>query len=339
MVSPATRVLAIDTVDVPRGGRDGRRSIVRGVRTDRGDIECEIVIDAGGMYAAEIARLVGVRVPLVPLSHQYVVTDDVLGVDLAVALPRLPTLRDPDLLVYWRPEGTGLLMGGYERMPEASYAGPHVYDDIPADFNAKLLPPAGSASRRSRRTPQAASRDGRHRAQDRSSTARRRSLLTTSSASVRPSVAGFFVAAGFCAHGIAGAGGIGKVMAEWVLDGEPSLDLWHMDVSRFGPAYQSPSYTMLRTLETYRTYYDISYPEPGARVGSALAALTGLRVAPGAWRELRREGGLGAGELLRRPFRPRRRDGAADGDGPGATGRPPTGVEHQATRTCGGAVR
>ena len=73
-------------------------------------------------------------------------------------------------------------------------------------------------------------------------------------------VAGFFVAAGFCAHGLAGAGGIGKVMAEWIAEGEPSLDLWHMDMRRFGAQYRSPSYTFARIRETYETYYDIRYP-------------------------------------------------------------------------------
>ena len=73
-------------------------------------------------------------------------------------------------------------------------------------------------------------------------------------------VGGFFVAAGFCAHGIAGAGGIGKVMAEWIVAGEPPLDVSHMDVNRFGRQYRSPNYTLARTLENYRTYYDIPFP-------------------------------------------------------------------------------
>ena len=73
-------------------------------------------------------------------------------------------------------------------------------------------------------------------------------------------VAGLFVAAGFCAHGIAGAGGIGRVMAEWIVDGEPSFDVWHMDVNRFGRQYRSPQFTLARTLENYRTYYDIPFP-------------------------------------------------------------------------------
>jgi glycine cleavage system aminomethyltransferase T len=87
-------------------------------------------------------------------------------------------------------------------------------------------------------------------------------------------VAGFFVAAGFCAHGIAGAGGIGKVMAEWIVGGDPGFDVWHMDINRFGHQYDSPGYTLARTVETYRTYYDIPYP------GLQRAAARPLRVSP-----------------------------------------------------------
>jgi len=83
-------------------------------------------------------------------------------------------------------------------------------------------------------------------------------------------VGGFFVAAGFCAHGIAGAGGIGQVMAEWVLEGSPSLDVWHMDIRRFGPAYGSPAHTLARTVETYATYYDIAYPHRERTAGRPL---------------------------------------------------------------------
>ena len=91
-------------------------------------------------------------------------------------------------------------------------------------------------------------------------------------------VRGLFVAAGFCAHGLAGAGGIGKVMAEWIAGGEPSIDLWHMDVRRFGAQYRSPGYTLERIRETYETYYDISYPGHEREAGRP------LRVSPAdAW--------------------------------------------------------
>ena len=116
-----------------------------------------------------------------------------------------------------------------------------------------------------------------------------------------------FVAAGFCAHGLAGAGGIGKVMAEWIAEGEPSLDLWEMDVRRFGAQYRSPAYTHARIRETYETYYDIRYPNherrPGGRCGSSPANAWHAR----ARRRLRREVGLGAGQLVRVERRRRRR--------------------------------
>ena len=245
-IVPHTRVTGIDV-------HEGQ---VRSVRTERGDISCELVVDCGGMFAAEIARMAGVRVPLVPMSHQYVVTEPFL--------PRrdtpLPTLRDPDLLVYFRQEVDGLVMGGYERNPEAWTATPHSYDAIPPDFNGRLLPENWGrmeeiADNAQRRVPVMADIGVR--------------TVINGPEAFTPDnefclgeteVAGFFVAAGFCAHGIAGAGGIGKVMAEWIVGGDPGFDVWHMDVNRFGRQYRSPSYTLARTLETYRTYYDIPYP-------------------------------------------------------------------------------
>jgi len=255
-IAERTRVLSLDV-------RDGR---VRGVHTDRGDVECEVVVNCGGMFAAEIARMAGVRVPVVPMSHQYVVTE---ALSSRPEKP-LPTLRDPDLLVYFRPEVDGLVMGGYERDPEPWTATPSTYDAIPEDFNGRLLPPnwermeeiARNAARRvpimgdiGVRTvingPEAFTPDNEF------------CLGETD-------VAGFFVAAGFCAHGIAGAGGIGRVMAEWIVAGEPSFDVWHMDLSRFGAQYGSPSYTLERTLENYQTYYDIPYPGVQRQAGRPL---------------------------------------------------------------------
>src|SRR4051812_29870683 len=90
-----SRVVGIDTAD-------GR---VHRVRTDTGDVACEVVVNCGGMFAAEIGRLAGVRIPLVPMSHQYVVTEPFRD----RAGPPLPTLRDPDLLVYFRQEVDGLV--------------------------------------------------------------------------------------------------------------------------------------------------------------------------------------------------------------------------------------
>ncbi|MET8868568.1 FAD-dependent oxidoreductase [Nonomuraea sp. NPDC004580] len=253
-----TRVLGIDVT----GGR------VTGVRTDQGDIACEIVVNCGGMFAAEIGRMAGVRVPIVPMSHQYVVTDAFH--DHA----NLPTLRDPDLLVYYRQEVRGLVMGGYERRCAPWTAGPDAYDAIPADFNGRLLPEDWprfeEISDNSRVRVPAMADVGI------------RKLINGPEAFTpdnefclgETEVGGFFVAAGFCAHGIAGAGGIGKVMAEWIVEGEPGMDLWHMDVRRFGRHYRSPSYTLKRAVENYETYYDIRYP------GHERSAGRPLRVSP-----------------------------------------------------------
>ena len=257
-----TRVTGIEV-------RDGR---VRGVRTERGDIEAEVVVDAGGMFAAEIARMAGVRVPVIPMSHQYLVTQPLDAVREARQNRRLPTLRDPDLLVYYREDGDGLVMGGYERQSEPAFlpGGPSRVEAIPADFNGRLL------------------EEDWERFEEITENSKRRvpameqitvTKLINGPEAFTPDnefclgeteVGGFFVCAGFCAHGLAGAGGIGKVVAEWIVEGEPSLDLWHMDIRRFGAQYRSPAYTHTRIEETYETYYDIRYPHHERRAGRPL---------------------------------------------------------------------
>jgi heterotetrameric sarcosine oxidase gamma subunit len=254
-----TRVTAIDTATTATG----RRRVSR-VGTDQGDIDCEVVVDCGGLYAAEIARMVGVRVPVVPIEHQYLITEAFLSKTLPESAPGrgkpLPTLRDPDHLVYWRQEVDGLLMGGYERDPAPWRVSPSRYDSVPRDFNGKLLaedwPRFESIAENSRIRVPVTTEVGVRR-------------LINGPEAFTPDnefclgeseVGGFFVAAGFCAHGIAGAGGIGRVMAEWILSGDPGLDVWHMDIRRFGPAFDSPELALGRAVEAYATYYDVAYP-------------------------------------------------------------------------------
>ena len=129
-------------------------------------------------------------------------------------------------------------------------------------------------------------------------------------------VRGFFVAAGFCAHGIAGTGGIGQQMARWIVDGEPELDLWKMDIRRFGGQYRSQKLTLARTYENYATYYDIHYPNEERTGRPAAPPLAGIRRGRGARRGLRREVDVGAPELVhaergRRRRRRSRRPGGA----------------------------
>ena len=236
-----------------------RRGRVEAVETDRGEIETEIVVNAGGMYAREIGALAGVNVPVVPMAHEYLVTKP-------SGLPaEMPTMRDPSLLVYFRPESGGLVMGGYER-----HCAPWGLDGIPPDFNSRLLEEdwprfeelmenavvrvpelADAEVIRLINGPEAFTPDGEF-------------ILGPSD------VRGFWVTAGFCAHGLAGAGGMGKLVAEWIVEGTPSLDVWHMDSRRFGVAYRSREYTVARTKEIYETYYDVKYPGHERHAGRPL---------------------------------------------------------------------
>jgi glycine cleavage system aminomethyltransferase T/glycine/D-amino acid oxidase-like deaminating enzyme len=230
---------------------------VRGVETEWGPVEAEVVVNAGGMFAAEIGRLAGVRVPVVPFAHEYLVTQPFRE---RTAGEHLPTLRDPDLLIYFREEGGGLIMGGYERRSSPWSLDEHELDAIPGDFNGRLLeedwPRFEEIAVNSRRRVPAMNEVTITRLINGPEAFTPDNEFCLGETEVR----GLFVAAGFCAHGLAGAGGLGKLMAEWILAGEPSVDAWEMDIRRFGPHYRSPSYTLKRAREVYETYYDIKYP-------------------------------------------------------------------------------
>ncbi len=305
-----TRVTAIETTS-------GR---VKRVVTDKGDIDTDLVVNAGGMFAAEIGRLVGVTVPLIAMAHEYLITTP-------SDLPRdMPTMRDPSLLVYYRPESGGLIMGGYERDPA-----PWGLSGIPPDFNGKLLEPdwerfeplmtnaiVRTPSLRDARVvrlvngPEAFTPDGEF-------------ILGPTE------VRGFWVAAGFCAHGLAGAGGMGRLVAEWMVYGRPDLDAWEMDSRRFGPHYISREYTLTRTREVYSTYYDVKYP------GHERIAGRPLRVSPAYARlkELGASFGEKSGWERANWFEPNSADGDESLRPRGWAGRlwsPAIGAEHRACR-------
>ena len=245
-----------------RGDRDDRGRVT-GVTVEHGRahrIAADIVVNAGGMFAPEIGRLAGVTVPIIPMAHQYLFTEPIEGVH-----PGLPQLRDPDNLVYFREELGGLCMGGYERDPA-----PWALDGIPPDFNGSSWRPTWPRFEpimdgAIRRVPAMADA-GVNRVINGPEGFTPDNEFILGESEVR----GFFVAAGFCAHGIAGAGGIGRQMARWIVDGEPELDLWKMDIRRFGPAYRHQSYTLARTTEIYATYYDIHYPNEERQAGRPL---------------------------------------------------------------------
>src|SRR4029450_1877432 len=268
--------------------------------------------------------------PIPPMSHQYLITEPFRERDPENPLP---TMRDPDLLIYFREEGGGLVMGGYERQSKPAFVpqGTAGLDEIPADFNGRLL------------------EDDWDRFEEITENSKRRvpvmdevgiMRLINGPEGVTPDnefclgeteVLGLFVASGFCPPGPAGAGGIGKVMAEWIAEGEPSLDLWEMDVRRFGAQYRSPSYTHARIKETYETYYDIRYPNHERSAGRP------LRVSPATpWH---REHGAAFGEKSGWERVNWYESNAAAGDESlrprgwaGQHWSPAIGAEHEATR-------
>ena len=221
------------------------------VITEKGKIKPEILVNAAGIWAPEIGKMVGVSIPIIPMEHQYVITKPVEGV-----LKGMTTMRDPDLLVYFREEVGGLIMGGYEHNPI-----PWALDGIPEDFTKKLLksnfghfeplsrlamkrvPAIGKAEIITLLNgPEAFTSDG--------------DFIMGEAAEVK----NFFVAAGFCAHGIAAGGGVGKMMAEWIIEGKPSLDIWRLDIRRLGAHHASQKYALDRSIEVYAHHYSMSWP-------------------------------------------------------------------------------
>ena len=302
--------------------KDGR---VDEVVTDRGTIKTEIVVNAAGQWGGEIGRMVGVRLPVVPMAHLYLITKPIEGVR-----HDFPTLRDPDLLVYWREEVGGLVTGGYERDPA-----PFGIDGIPEDFNYKLLPPDWD-----RFTPLMENSIKRVPVVEKAEIVQ----LLNGPEGFTPDgefllgpteVKGFWVACAFCAHGLAGAGGIGKVMAEWIIDGNPEWDIWRLDVRRFGPNYAGQGYMVARTIETYSKYYDIHYP------GEERTSSRKLRLSPAYSREMELGASFGEKFGWERPnwYAPYEKL-ATHGYEPRGWGRihwsPAIGYEHLATRERAG---
>jgi sarcosine dehydrogenase len=234
---------------------------VAGVTTPQGAIRCDIVVNCAGQWARDIGRLAGVSVPLQSVQHQYLVTETIAGV------PRnLPTLRDPDRLIYFKEEVGGLVMGGYEPNPIA-----WAQNGIPEGFHFALLDsdsdhfeplmaqalarvPALEIAgiKRFINGPESFTPDGNF-------------ILGEA-----PEVENYFVGAGFNAFGIASAGGAGRALAEWIVAGEAPMDLWPVDIRRFGQLHRDRHWVLTRTLEAYGKHYTMAWPHEEYESGRPL---------------------------------------------------------------------
>ena len=232
-------------------GFDIRKGRAVGVKTNQGDIACEIVVNCGGQWAREIGKLAGVNVPLFSAEHFYIVTKKIPGVT-----PDLPVMRDPDGFIYYKEEVGGLVMGGFEPV-----AKPWAVDPIPEGFEFQLLPEDWDQfqplmENALHRTPCLETAEIRQLLNGPESfTADGNFILGES-----PEIAGFFVAAGFNSAGIANAGGAGRLTAEWIVGGEPSADLWDVDIRRFAPFTANRRFLTERTVETLGLHYAMRWP-------------------------------------------------------------------------------
>ena len=225
---------------------------VRGVETSHGSVAAPVVVNAAGIWARELGASCGVNVPLHAAEHFYVVTEPIAG------LPdSLPTLRDPDGCVYFKREAGGALLVGFFE----PFAKPWGADGIPEDFAFDSLPEdwphlEPQLERAAVRLP--ALRDIGLRLffnGPESFTPDDRYLLGEA-----PELRGFFVAAGFNSVGIQSAGGAGKVLADWIVDGRPPMDLWDVDLRRMLPFQGNSDYLRERTVEAVGLLYAMHWP-------------------------------------------------------------------------------
>jgi len=236
-------------------GVDVRDRRVCGIRwksaSDEGAIACETIVNCGGQWARDLGRRVGVTVPLYSAEHFYLVTQPIAGIT-----PDFPVIRDPDGFLYYKEEVGGLVMGGFE--PKAK---PWDVDPIPDGFEFQLLPEDWDhfeilMQNAIHRTPCL-------------ETAEVKLLLNGPESFTldgnfilgeAPEVAGYFVCAGFNSAGIANSGGAGKLVAEWVVNGEAPHDLWDVDIRRFAPFQANRRHLSDRTVETLGLHYAMRWP-------------------------------------------------------------------------------
>ncbi len=231
----------------------GRRREIRRVLTDAGPIDTEIVVDAAGMWAPQVAAMVGGFIPSTPVDHQHIALKAVPGSEL----PRdMPDFRDPDNLVYGKSENGGMVFGGYETEPVSRWE-----DGVPWDHAARSLPPdyerfAPLMAGAIRRFPFLGDAEViRLICHPDAMTPDANPLLGP-----LPGAPGFWVAAGLSLNGFGGGGGIGLALAGWITTGDPGVDIGPYRATRFGETYRDPTFAAGLGRETYSDYYRLRYP-------------------------------------------------------------------------------
>jgi heterotetrameric sarcosine oxidase gamma subunit len=245
-IAEGTRVTSINA-------RDGRVTGVnwKNKAGEEGSIACEVVVNCAGQWGRNVGRMAGASVPLHSAEHYYIVTKEIAGVHRD-----LPVMRDPDGYIYFKEEVGGLVMGGFE--PDAK---PWGMDGIPDDFEFQLLPDDWDQF-------QILMENALHRVPALESTEIRKFYNGPESFTPdnnfllgeTPELRGFFVGCGFNSIGIASSGGAGMALAEWIVAGEPTMDLWPVDIRRFARFHANDRWLHDRVKEVLGLHYMMPWP-------------------------------------------------------------------------------
>ncbi len=223
---------------------------VTGVRTERGEIRADYVVNCAGMWARQFGALAGVNVPNQAAEHYYLITEPIPG------LPKMPVLEDPGCYGYYREEGGGLMVGLFEPV-----CAPWKIEGIPADASFLELPPdwdrmAPFLEKAMSRVP-ITSQVGVRKffCGPESFTPDLRPIVGEA-----PELRGYFVAAGLNSVGVLTGGGLGRVLAHWIVNGTPDVDVTGFNIDRLHTYQANPEYRRQRTVESLGLVYKCHYP-------------------------------------------------------------------------------
>ena len=261
------RTNPIDTTQAfAKGARSGGARFIEGVAvtgfkiqkgtvatvvTDRGEVACDIVVNCAGIWARQVGKLAGVNVPLYAAEHMYVVTEP-----SDAATPDLPVLRDTDGYVYIKEDAGRFVVGAFEPqakpLPMSSLPRRFEFGELPEDWEhfelpmakaMEILPVLGNLGiRHFLNGPESFTPDNRFIVGE------------------APEVRNFYVAAGFNSQGILSSAGVGRAVAEWIVEGHPTMDLSEIDIVRFHPFQVNRRYLQARTRESVGLLYAMHWP-------------------------------------------------------------------------------
>jgi glycine cleavage system aminomethyltransferase T/glycine/D-amino acid oxidase-like deaminating enzyme len=248
---------------------------VTGVVTDQGQIEAEYVVNCGGIWARELGKMAGVNVPLHAAEHYYLITEPIDGMH-----PDMPIIEDPDRFAYYREEVGGLMIGFFEPVAKpwgmAGIPEAFRFGEIAADWD-RMMPYMELAMDR---IP-IAKETGIHTffCGPESFTPDMGLLMGEA-----PELKNFYVAAGFNSLGILFGGGAGQIMAQWIVDGLPPVDVSNINIARMMPFQNNPRYLHDRTVELLGWQY-LSWPNLQAETARNVrrSAMHNLLAAAGAY--------------------------------------------------------